>query len=134
VRGRPATIVWLTEADLTAARARWPTWVDGLDHDEPYGERRARMERRLREHRADGDGPLVIVTIDLDGYAAWCEEQGYEPADRRSRGSHVEHAREQGSGRSWPPGRNEACWCGSERKYKRCCGALSVHAAARSAA
>ncbi len=134
LRGRPATIVWLTEADLTAARERWPTWVDGLNPDEPYGGRRARMERRLRELRADGGGPLVIVTIDLDGYAAWCEEQGYEPTDRRSRGSHVEHAREQGSGRSWPPGRNEACWCGSERKYKRCCGALSMHAAARSAA
>jgi Flp pilus assembly protein TadD len=134
MRGRPATIAWLTEADITATRERWPTWVDGLDHDEPYGERRARMERRLREHRADGDGPFVIVTIDLDGYAAWCGERGYEPADRRSRGSFVEHVRDQGGGRSWPPGRNEPCWCGSERKYKRCCGALSTHAAARSVA
>jgi uncharacterized protein YecA (UPF0149 family) len=25
----------------------------------------------------------------------------------------------------WPPGRNEPCWCGSERKCKRCCGAVS---------
>lgn len=23
---------------------------------------------------------------------------------------------------TWPPGRNDACWCGSGRKYKRCCG------------
>ncbi|WP_198675865.1 SEC-C metal-binding domain-containing protein [Kribbella monticola] len=23
----------------------------------------------------------------------------------------------------WPPGRNQACWCGSGTKYKRCCGA-----------
>jgi hypothetical protein len=22
----------------------------------------------------------------------------------------------------WPPGRNQPCWCGSEKKYKRCCG------------
>jgi len=22
----------------------------------------------------------------------------------------------------WPPERNQACWCGSGRKYKRCCG------------
>jgi hypothetical protein len=22
----------------------------------------------------------------------------------------------------WPPGRNQLCWCGSEKKYKRCCG------------
>ncbi len=29
LRGRPATIAWLTEADLTAARERWPTWSIG---------------------------------------------------------------------------------------------------------
>ncbi|WP_246060371.1 SEC-C domain-containing protein [Herbidospora galbida] len=23
---------------------------------------------------------------------------------------------------AWPPGRNDGCWCGSERKYKKCCG------------
>ncbi|WP_200834412.1 SEC-C metal-binding domain-containing protein [Amycolatopsis alkalitolerans] len=28
-----------------------------------------------------------------------------------------------GDGIPWPPGRNEPCWCGSERKYKKCCGA-----------
>lgn len=22
----------------------------------------------------------------------------------------------------WPPGRNQACWCGSGTKYKKCCG------------
>ncbi|MFV2196932.1 SEC-C domain-containing protein [Nocardiopsis sp. LOL_012] len=25
--------------------------------------------------------------------------------------------------RPWPPGRNDACWCASGRKYKKCCGA-----------
>ncbi|GAA0972953.1 hypothetical protein GCM10009555_026980 [Acrocarpospora macrocephala] len=23
---------------------------------------------------------------------------------------------------AWPPGRNDPCWCGSGRKYKKCCG------------
>src|SRR5262249_18804534 len=23
----------------------------------------------------------------------------------------------------WPPGRRFACWCGSPKKYQRCCGA-----------
>ncbi|GIH26407.1 hypothetical protein Aph01nite_47170 [Acrocarpospora phusangensis] len=23
---------------------------------------------------------------------------------------------------AWPPGRNEPCWCGGGRKYKKCCG------------
>ncbi|MFE3459325.1 SEC-C metal-binding domain-containing protein [Nocardiopsis aegyptia] len=25
----------------------------------------------------------------------------------------------------WPPQRNETCWCGSARKYKKCCGSPS---------
>ena len=24
---------------------------------------------------------------------------------------------------AWPPGRNQPCWCGSGRKYKKCCAA-----------
>ncbi|MGH2902459.1 MAG: SEC-C metal-binding domain-containing protein [Solirubrobacteraceae bacterium] len=134
VRGRPATIAWLTEVDDRAARERWAEWVDSLNDDAPFDERRARMERRLREVRSGGDGPLVVVTIDPDHYATWCEEEGYEPADRRSRSSYVEAERESGGGRRWPPARNEPCWCGSKHKYKRCCGALSTHAAIPSAA
>ncbi|MHA6802773.1 SEC-C metal-binding domain-containing protein [Salinifilum ghardaiensis] len=30
---------------------------------------------------------------------------------------------EAGRGLAWPPERNAACWCGSQRKYKKCCGA-----------
>lgn len=134
VRGRTTTIAWMTEAEDRLARTRWPEWASGLNDDGPYDERRGRMERRLRELRADGDGPFVVVAIDSDDYATWCDERDYEPADRRSRASFVEFEREAGGGRRWPPGRNEPCWCGSERKYKRCCGALPADALAQSAA
>jgi hypothetical protein len=84
------------------------------------------MERSLRKRRAEGDGPIVVVTLDFEHFVRWCEESGYDPADRRSRGTYM-HAEERQaiSEQRWPPGRNEPCWCGSERKYKRCCGAVS---------
>jgi tetratricopeptide (TPR) repeat protein len=134
VRGRTTTIAWMTEAEDRVARTRWPEWASGLNDDGPYDESRGRMERRLRELRADGDGPFVVVAIVSDDYATWCDERDYEPTDRRSRASFVEFEREAGGGRRWPPGRNEPCWCGSERKYKRCCGALPADALAQSAA
>ena len=34
----------------------------------------------------------------------------------------------------WLPGRNQPCWCGSERKYKGCCGAVSSDGEIRAAA
>ena len=43
VRGQLTTIAWLTETDHDVARDRWPGWVDGLNQDEPFDERRARM-------------------------------------------------------------------------------------------
>lgn len=134
VHGRPASVVWMSDEDDQAARERWPGWTAGLRVDEPFVERAARMERSLRRRRADGDGPFVVVTIELERYAAWCAAEAHDPADRRSRGTFVEVEREAGSGRSWPPGRNEPCWCGGGRKYKRCCGALAMTPVAESAA
>jgi hypothetical protein len=126
VRGGPTNVAWVSDEQERTARERWPGWAAGLVVDEPFAARAARMERSLRQRRADGDGPFVVVTIDIERYAAWCEAEGHDPADRRSRGSFVTVESEAGAGRSWPPGRNEPCWCGSERKYKRCCGGLAM--------
>jgi len=126
VRGGAVDVVWVSDEDERAARERWQGWVTGLVVDEPFVERSARMELSLRRRRADGDGPLVVVTLDLERYAAWCDAHEHDPADRRSRATFVAADREAGAGRAWPPGRNEPCWCGSARKYKRCCGALAT--------
>lgn len=134
VRGRPASVVWMSEENERVARERWPGWTVGLRVDEPFAERAARMELSLRRRRADGDGPFFVVAIDLERYAAWCAAEGHDPADRRSRGTFVELEREAGAGRRWPPGRNDPCWCSSGRKYKRCCGALAMSPVAQSPA
>jgi hypothetical protein len=126
VRRRPVSAAWMSDEDDQAARERWPGWEAGLVIDEPFVERAARMELSLRHRRADGDGPFTVVTIDLERYAQWCEAKGHDPGDRRSRGSFVNAMSDAGTGRAWPPGRNELCWCGGGRKYKRCCGALTA--------
>jgi hypothetical protein len=123
VPGRKVTAAWMSEEDDRAARERWPEWTAGVLVDGSFAERAANMERSLRARRADGDGPLLIVRIDLARYVAWCESEGYEPADRRSRGSFL--GEQASAAKPWPPGRNEPCWCTSGLKYKRCCGALA---------
>jgi tetratricopeptide (TPR) repeat protein len=125
VRGFAPTVAWIAPEDHVAARERWPAWTETLVADASFEELAERMERHLRERRSNGDGPMTIVTIDLDDYADWCADHGHNPADRRSRGSYVSELADAGDGRRWPPGRNEPCWCGSERKYKRCCGGLA---------
>lgn len=122
-RRRLVSVAWVGPDDDAVARERWPAWSEGLIADAPFAELAARMERRLRERRTEGDGPIRIVTIDLDAYAEWCERHGHDPADRASRSTFV-HEADGDQGRPWPPGRNEPCWCGSMRKYKRCCGSV----------
>ncbi|GAA0413390.1 hypothetical protein Acor_11030 [Acrocarpospora corrugata] len=56
-------------------------------------------------------------------------EKGFREADLEARvavvritsGGSVEQA-DPGDDIAWPPGRNDPCWCGAERKYKKCCG------------
>lgn len=126
---------WLREKDDREARRRWPMWAAGLAVDESFAGRAARMERSLRKRRVEGDGPIVIVTLDFEHFVGWCDEKGYDPADRRSRGTYMyADERRAVAEQRWPPGRNEPCWCGSERKYKRCCGAVSGDSELRAAA
>lgn len=123
LRGRPLSIAWLGPEDDVLARRRWPAWAESMGGDVPFSELAARVESDLRDRRADGDGPLRIVTIGLNAYADWCQRHGHDPANRASRAAFVDESTAEG--RRWPPGRNEPCWCGSDRKYKRCCGGLA---------
>jgi uncharacterized protein YecA (UPF0149 family) len=61
-----------------------------------------------------------VAPIVVDEYIAWCEENDRDPEEAR-----VPYAVERlsrGEVIWWPPGRNAPCWCGSGRKYKKCCG------------
>lgn len=68
-------------------------------------------------------------------FRAGASRRGTTRADHRSRSSYVHSdQREAAAEQRWPPGRNEPCWCGSERKYKRCCGSLPAGAEVEAAA
>ena len=121
-------MTWVSEGRGRTARGRrWPGVGDGaggrravrrarrahgaLAAPAPCGWRRA-VRRRDDRHRAlRARGVRQEDTIRLT-------------AARAVRSSTA--VSEAGAGRAWPPGRNEPCWCGSERKYKRCCGALTM--------
>lgn len=77
-----------------------------------------KVERVLRAY----EGGRVVATR-LEGAEWTCL---VELADNAK---HVDDLRtivsryDQGTAVEWPPGRNQPCWCGSQTKYKKCCGA-----------
>ena len=83
---------------------------------------------------AEGENPLSGRPMTVAWLIAEDDRTARERWSRWAEGTFVEIEREAGKGRRWPPGRNEPCWSGSERKYKRCCGAPAADTVVESAA
>ncbi|WP_067602693.1 SEC-C metal-binding domain-containing protein [Nocardiopsis listeri] len=81
----------------------------------------AGVERALRE---GGNGQRIVLAdqAEIDAYAG---EHGLDPAAEETRNAWA-RTLPQDRAVSWPPERNRPCWCGSGRKYKKCCGSPSV--------
>jgi len=67
-----------------------------------------------------GDSDKVAKLLIVDGQQTLTEGENAGSGEGRSRLA-AEIART-GRAFSWPPSRNDVCWCGSGRKYKKCCG------------
>lgn len=128
----PLTVAWLPADEYPDWPTRWPDLADSdLVQDEqhggsvPHAVYCQRMERRLRELRETGSARLLIAPLraaELDQWVAGHEPDEEEPAQLRARYA-ADLGRDPSRTIAWPPGRNEPCWCGSGRKYKKCCGA-----------
>ncbi len=83
------------------------------------------MERRLRELRETGAARLLIAPLRASEFTQWVADQEpdeEDPAQLRARYA-ADMGRDPSRTIAWPPGRNDPCWCGSGRKYKKCCAA-----------
>ncbi len=130
----PVAVAWLPAAEYAAWPARWPDLADSpLCHDE-VGEPVShavycrRMEGRLRAHRESGVARVSVVAVRSAEFDPWVADNAPEGLDAsRLRARYAaDVARDPSRTIAWPPGRNDPCWCGSGRKYKRCCGVPGV--------
>ncbi|MEU8171159.1 SEC-C domain-containing protein [Micromonospora sp. NPDC049004] len=111
----PATLLYWPEAEFTALLTRWPALVDS--YPKTWGEHRTQIERALADAAGLGGADLGVVAGTVEGLAAFV---GEEPVDEEALDEYADSLDEVGL-TAWPPGRNDACWCGSGAKYKKCC-------------
>lgn len=113
---------WFDAEQRVAAVARWPQRAEQLE-DPDYDHR---LEEQLRDLHSERGRRPAIAAIDVDALVAWAqdEEDDCDPSLPGHWFAYASELADQGDTRPWPPGRNEPCWCGSHRKYKRCCGSL----------
>lgn len=81
-------------------------------------------ERVLRGYsREYPDLDWYTVLFSVGEMREFAHDRGGGASDRELRGEWGESlAHDDPRLRSWPPERNKPCWCGSGRKYKKCCG------------
>jgi tetratricopeptide (TPR) repeat protein len=110
--------MYWTRADFPEAHRRWPELVTAEEEAEYF----ARVEQLSRDHAEAGTRQITMVPCDVAGYAEFAERTGADPTALPTRRDYLELLAAQGRTISWPPPRNSPCWCGSTRKYKKCCG------------
>ncbi len=114
----PMSLAWFPETEWTVAIDRWPDLLDDLPAD--HGAYSHRIEARLKWLTKHSPGhrlsvsPLTVSEL--------IESSGADADTGRARSLLAAEVARTGRALPWPPARNERCWCGSGRKYKKCCG------------
>jgi len=71
-----------------------------------------------------GAAQVLLAHADFAKFVAYLERTGADPRLSTVQTAFTRHA---GAGYAyparWPPGKRYPCWCGSQKKYQRCCGA-----------
>ncbi|SHH01487.1 tetratricopeptide repeat protein [Streptoalloteichus hindustanus] len=133
-----AVVYWPPEEFAELLR-RWPGSYPGhTSTGDPHDAHRREVEATLRRAVADSapaahvsDAPrstLLLAVGAVDDYADFVVDNDLDPTAPRSRAWYAADLARRGRTTEWPPGRNGTCWCGSERKYKKCCGAMTFGA------
>lgn len=120
-----AVILHWPEPEFAAVRERWPETTE--EYGEDYGHYCGLLQREAQGYSDAGAARTFVVHGTLEDHEAYARRMGKDPADRQTRRDYgqwcLEHRRE--CTLTWPPPRNGPCWCGSDRKYKKCCGSPS---------
>jgi hypothetical protein len=112
----PEALAWFPRDEHAAAAARWPGPADA-------DAAAVQAEHALREMARETGRPPRIAALRVAELVALAEREGLDPGTAEARARLAAELAREGRTLPWPPGRNDPCWCGSGRKYKRCCGA-----------
>jgi len=121
-RSQPRTtcvLFWAAD-DFQKLLTHWPGSIDayGTDH---AGHLR-QVEETLRGLSEEGATHLATGRGDVAVLETHAGNAGLTPEAASARSAYAAELARTGKAEAWPPPRNAPCWCGSERKYKKCCG------------
>jgi tetratricopeptide (TPR) repeat protein len=99
----------------------WPSFAADWEAD-GHAAYALELDRRMRAVAPNAPRHPVVVPLTVAGVRALAEEHEFDDDAAEARARAAYEAAQEGGALAWPPGRNEPCWCGSGKKYKKCCG------------
>jgi tetratricopeptide (TPR) repeat protein len=108
-------LLFWPQAEFDRLVAQWPALSEAYGKD--WDAHRAHLEKELVRQAGAGRTGLTLRSGSVAGLTGYAGADG-DPADPKVRAG---YARQLTGQISWPPERNEPCWCGSGNKYKKCC-------------
>jgi hypothetical protein len=120
-----AATAWFPPAQFAEALRRWPHLRDRWGTDQYPVYARVVQGELLDAARMLGERP-VLAPINVDELVSYATGIGADPADSTARTMFAADLARRELVRAWPPTRNEPCWCGSGRKYKKCCDTVAT--------
>jgi tetratricopeptide (TPR) repeat protein len=117
----PVATPYFPAAEFALALEAWPSFAEDwrAEGHEAYA---LELDRRMRAIAPGAPRHPVVapLTVARVRELAAGNELDAGAAEVRARAAY--DVAQEGGALTWPPGRNEPCWCGSGRKYKKCCG------------
>jgi tetratricopeptide (TPR) repeat protein len=114
------SVGWFPRDQRDAALERWPDLAEDLADPDAYCRS---IERVLRALHSSAMRRPVVAPLMVDEFVAFARSERLDPQLGSTRSRYATQIARAGGGLTWPPGRNDPCWCRSGRKYKRCCAA-----------
>ncbi|HEX6674187.1 MAG TPA: SEC-C domain-containing protein [Actinomycetes bacterium] len=127
IPGRQVRSLFWQVREFDEAVRRWPAIFSANGPD--YTAYHARLESRWRQLVERGVARITLVPASADGLARFAERTDGDPGEEHTRKAYMDEIA--AAAIEWPPARNAACWCGSGRKYKKCCGNPATRSTAR---
>lgn len=122
-RGAPTEVrlLFWPRSEFDQARERWP---DAIDQDVSRSQSYRDLEVKLDAMASEGARRIDAVPCSVESFAVYLDAGGDRPLDSSAaRRDYLDARYSGGHYFQWPPPRNKPCWCGSDTKYKKCCGA-----------
>lgn len=117
-----AVVLHWPREEFARVREAYPEQTELYGDD--YGRYCGLLQREAQAYSDAGVARVFLVHGRLEDYESFARSKALDPAERQTRRDYGEWCATQHPERTldWPLPRNGPCWCGSERKYKKCCG------------